>query len=351
MKKSIRIGDRVVGRGHPAMLVAEIGINHNGDLDLAKKTIEAAARAGAVSVKFQSYRTEDFIPDRSLTYAYTSQGRRVEESQYDMFKRCELSADDVRELRRHCDAVGIVFHSTPFSVEGIAQLVELGVPVLKNASCYLTNLEMIAAMGATGLPAALSTGMATLSEIDDAVRTFRATGNDGLVLLHCTSEYPAPPEHLHLPKIRALAEAFDCVTGFSDHSEGYTAAVAAVALGACWIEKHFTLDHGLPGPDHWFSSNESEFAELVRAVRAAESALTDAPIGPTDTERVNREEYQLSCQSRAPLNAGHVLSQEDIAFRRPGRGLPPKMAGILVGRTLAHDIAAGHVLQLEDLAS
>ena len=347
--KPVQIAGRSVGPGAPVFIVAEIGINHNGDTDLAKRTIDAAVRAGATSVKFQSYRTEDFIPDRTLTYEYVSAGRTVVESQYEMFKRCELTQQHVAELKQYCDRAGTVFHSTPTNERGVADLVALGVPVLKNGSDYLTHLELIRSMGASGLPTVLSTGMATLEEVDDAVRAFRETGNEALILLHCTSRYPTPSDDIHLPRMRRLSQRFGALVGFSDHTEGYLAAVAATALGACWIEKHFTLDKTLPGPDHPFSSDEAEFAQLVQAVRATETAMIDSDLDFSVQERENRENFRLSCQTREPLAAGHVLRREDIVFQRPGTGLPPKLVGELLGRGVVRDLPAHHVLRREDL--
>lgn len=345
----IRIADRWVGRGAPCLLVAEIGINHNGDLDLARRTIDAAAAAGADSVKFQNYRTEDFLSDRSLTWRYVSRGQEVVEPQFDMFKRCELDLERLRLLRDHCLARGVFFHSTPTSEDGLRDLVELGAPVLKNGSDYLGHLPLVKAMGATGLPTVLSTGMATPDEVDEAVAAFRATGNEQLILLHCTSSYPTPPAETHLRKMPALGRQFRCLVGFSDHTEGIEAAVAAVALGACWIEKHFTLDRNLPGPDHRFSADAEEFAALATAVRRVEAALGAAELGPAEVEREARLAHRLSCVAARSLPAGHELVATDIAFRRPGRGLRPALAATLVGRRLRTDVEAGHVLGETDL--
>ncbi|MCB9850403.1 MAG: N-acetylneuraminate synthase family protein, partial [Phycisphaerales bacterium] len=214
----VRIGEQYVGPGYPAQLVAEIGINHNGDMALAREMIAAAAGAGATAVKFQNYRTEDFVRDHSLAHTYRSQGRDVTESQYHMFKRCELDVAQLAGLCEHCRARGVMFHSTPTSESGIRDLRELGVPVLKNGSDYLTHLPLIRAMGESGLPTVLSTGMASLAEIDDAVAAFRATGNAQIILLHCTSSYPTAPADTNLRRIPALARAFGCPTGFSDHT-------------------------------------------------------------------------------------------------------------------------------------
>jgi len=347
---TVKIGGRQVGADAPCFVVAELGINHNGDLDLARRAIEAAAESGADAVKLQNYRTEDFVPDRSLTYEYESGGRRVVESQYDMFKRCELSPAALRELKQCADKHGVVLFSTPTSAETLADLIALEVAVLKNGSDFLGHLPLIRAMGATGLPTILSTGMATLAEIDDAVRAFHATGNDRLILLHCTSAYPTPPADVHLRKIPTLAAAFGCLVGFSDHTEGMTAALGAVALGACCLEKHFTLDRSLPGPDHQMSSDPAELRALVDGVRALERSLGVSQIGPTPSEAKGRAAYRLSCVAARALPAGHALAEADVAFRRPGHGVAPAQVSLLVGRRLARATPAFHVFAPEDFA-
>lgn len=257
--KVVRIGKRLVGEGQPCFLAAEVGINHNGDMDLAHRCIDAAAEAGADAVKFQNYHTEDFLSDRSLTYEYVSQGKTVVEPQYDMFKRCELAPASLRELCEHCDQRSVIFFSTPMSEKGIDELVDVGSPLLKNGSDCLVHLPLIRAMARTGLPTVISTGMATLEDMKDAVEAFRQAGGRDLILLHCTSSYPTPPADVHLRKIAALSAAFDCVAGLSDHTDGTVAAIGAVALGACMIEKHFTLGKNLPGPDHRFSADPGNF--------------------------------------------------------------------------------------------
>lgn len=344
----IHIGKRSVGQGHPCLLVAEIGINHNGDLDLAHRLIDVATEAGADAAKFQSYRTEDFVPDRSITYEYISQGQRVVEKQYDMFKRCELSSTALVELQEHCERRGLVFFSTPTSEEGVKDLVHMGVPLLKNGSDYLPHLPLIRAMARTHLPTVISTGMGTLAEIDDAVNAFRDAGGKDLILLVCTSSYPAPPEDTHLRRIPALGTVTGCPVGLSDHTNGIIAAVGAVALGSCIIEKHFTLDKNLPGPDHRFSADPAEFRALVQSVRTLEKSLGEPTIGPTESERLGRRNFRLSCVAARDLPIGHCLDESDIAFRRPGDGLPPKAVEWLLGRRLARGITAGHVFLPED---
>lgn len=345
----VKIGDRVIGAGRPAFLVAEIGINHNGDMALAREMIDAAAESGADSVKFQNYHTEDFLANRDLTHRYVSQGKTVVESQWDMFKRCELSRDDLAGLKAHCDLRGVHFHSTPTSARGIRELIEIGVDLIKNGSDYLTDLELVREMARQGVPVVLSTGMAYPAEIDDAVRVMREEKNDRLILLHCVSRYPTPPSDVHLRKIPALAATFGCVVGFSDHTDGTAAAVGAVTLGAAWIEKHFTLDRGLPGPDHAFSSDPEEFARLVRQVRELEAALGESRLGPTSDEAASRVGFRLSCTTATALPEGHRLTRADVKYQRPGDGIPPAQVGLLIGRKLRRAVPAGRVIQVDDL--
>jgi N,N'-diacetyllegionaminate synthase len=348
--KPIEVGkNRKIGMDQPCFLVAEIGINHNGDMDLAHREIDAAAASGADAVKFQNYHAENFVSDRSLTYEYISQGETVIETQYDMFKRYELRPEALRELREHCEERGVVFFSTPMDEEGVAELVREDVALLKNGSDCLGHLPLIRCMARTGLPTVISTGMATREDIDDAVQAFRDAGGRDLILLHCTSAYPTPAADVNLRKIPALAEAYNCLVGFSDHTDGIVAAVGAVTLGACFIEKHFTLDKNLPGPDHRFSADPGEFRALVDAVRFVECGLGAPELEPARGEQVARREYRLSCVAARDLSAGEKLTTLDIAFRRPGYGLPPKMASQLVGRATSRPIKRGTPLGSEDV--
>jgi N-acetylneuraminate synthase/N,N'-diacetyllegionaminate synthase len=347
----IKVGNRLIGPGAPCFIAAEVGINHNGDMQLARRAIDAAADAGADGVKFQNFRTEDFISDRSLTYEYVSQGKTVVESQWDMFKRNELKPEDLEGLARYCERRGVVFFSTPSSRSGIDDLVRVGAPLLKNGSDYLVNLPLIRAMAQSGLPVVLSTGMATLGEIEDAVNTFRGSGGRDLVLLHCTSAYPTPDADTNLRKIPTLARAFDCPVGFSDHTWGTVAAGAAIALGACFVEKHFTIDRNLPGPDHRFSSDPAELRALVETVRRTERCLGTESVGPTPSEAEGRQQYRLSCVAADDFPSGKVLQMDDVAFRRPATGLPPKFVDRLIGRKLAIAVKRGHPLSDADFSA
>lgn len=348
--KVIRIGSRVLGENQPCVMVAEVGINHNGDMMLAHRCIDAAADSGADAVKFQNYRTEDFLSDRDLTYEYVSQGNTIIEPQFDIFKRCELGSEQLRELREHCERRGVIFFSTPTSESGIRELVSVGVPLLKNGSDYLVHLPMIRAMAQTGLPTVISTGMAEAADIEDAVNAFHGAGGRDLILLHCTSSYPTLAEDVHLRKIRTLSQRFDCPVGLSDHTKSTIAAIASVALGACMIEKHFTLNKNLPGPDHSFSADPGEFRILAESVRTAEKSLGRSELVPANSEMAARREYRLSCVSARDLSAGHSLTAADIAFRRPGTGFAPKEAYRLIARELVRDVPKGHVFAPEDLS-
>ena len=344
----VDIPGRRIGDGSPCFLVAEIGINHNGDLGLARRLCEEAAKAGADGVKFQNYRTEDFLSDRSLTYTYRSQGELVTESQWEMFKRCEAGPGWLVELKHHCDRLGIAFFSTPTSAEGVGELVDAGAPLIKNGSDYLTHVPLLEDMGRTGVPVIVSTGMADLEDVDQAVAAVRRGGRSALMLLHCTSAYPTPLEAVNLRRMLSLRQRYGVPVGFSDHTEGWEAAAQAVTLGASLIEKHFTLSHDLPGPDHWFSSTPEEFGELVRRVREAEQRMGSAIIAPAAQEQAARREYRLSTVAVDDLPAGSLLSPGMVAFRRPGGGILPRDLPEFLGRRLARAVPKGTPLTPAD---
>jgi N,N'-diacetyllegionaminate synthase len=346
---SVELGNRSIGPEDPCLIAVEVGLNHNGDLDLAHRMIDVAADAGVDAVKFQNFETEDFVSDRTVTYEYISQGQTVREAQYDMFKRYELPASAWSEVSEHCMERDVLFFATPTGERSLQQLVDLKVALLKNGSDYLVHLPLIRKMASTGIPTVMSTGMATGEEIDDAVQAFRDAGGQDLILLHCTSSYPTPAEDVHLRKIPELATRYGVPVGLSDHTWGTTAAVGAVALGACFLEKHFTLDKNLPGPDHRFSSDPDELAALVGAVRFLEKSLGSSQIGPTVSEAAGRRDFRLSCVAARGLVAGHVIEQDDVVFRRPGTGLPPKDVERLVGRMLRTPVEAGAVLSPDQL--
>ena len=336
-----------VGGDAPCFILAEVGINHNGDRKLAEDMIAAAAESGAHGVKFQNYYTEDFISDRKQTYTYISQGRETTESMFKMFKRYEIDREFVGHMKLICDRYGVVFASTPTSQRGIDDLVAAGAQMLKNGSDYLTNLDIIRRMAETRLPTVLSCGMSNLADVDESVQTFNESGNDNLILLHCTSTYPTPPADVHLRKMQSLYSVFGIPCGLSDHTEGIVAACLAASVGACMIEKHFTLDRGLPGPDHRFSCNPSELKALVDGVSAAQIIMGDSRLGPTADEVLSQREYRPSCVARSPLSAGHKLQLKDVAYKRPGTGVPPNEIKYLLNRRLKKNLPEGTILGFE----
>jgi N,N'-diacetyllegionaminate synthase len=330
-------------------IVAEIGVNHNGDMDLAKKAIIAARECGADAIKFQNYKVDDFIVDRELEYTYFSNNKKVVETQYEMFKRYELSDEQVVELKAFSDTNGIVFLSTPTSLHGINILKSLNVPLLKNGSDFLVNLELIADMAKSQIPTIISTGMATLSEIDEAVQTFEENGGKELIILHCTSAYPTPSDQVNLNKIDSLQSAFGYPVGFSDHTQGSVAAIGAVIKGACFIEKHFTLDKSLSGPDHHFSSDPAELKKLIQDIRTIEASLGSSKLAPTKIEQQGRKNYRLSCVAKNKLAINQLITREDIIFSRPASGLSPKYLPLLIGKHVKKEIQANKPILFEHI--
>lgn len=347
MNRYVEIGGRCLGAGNPALIVAEIGINHNGDLEMAKRLIAAAKACGADAVKFQSFHTDEFMSDRAQEYEYESAGKVVRESMYAMFKRYEFPYEAMRALVGYARSLGLIAFATPTDVQAMETLVGLGVPAIKVGSDDLVNLSLLRAFAAKGLPMIISTGMARIGEVEDAVEAIHGAGNENLVILHCISLYPTPPEEVHLRRIATLQQAFAVPIGFSDHSWGVTAAIGAIALGAVVIEKHFTLDRNLPGPDHRFSADPAELRALVEGVRAIERNLGSSVFRLSEAEAFMRRECHRSVVAAQPIAAGTVLAREHLTLKRPGSGLPPKTLETLIGRTVKTDIAADQLLAWE----
>lgn len=287
----IDIHGRKVGEGYPAYIVAEIGINHGGDTALAIQMINAAKRAGCDAVKFQNYKTDQFIGQRS---EYLTYGRHQEhkERQEAIFRRCELDKPKLKWLKNHCDRIGIHMHSTPMCIEGLQECVDLGFGVIKNGSDCLQDLELIRWMAMSGLPIVISTGMARRQEIAAALEVICHCGAENrVILLHCTSAYPCPDSDANIQRVKILGDDFSCMSGLSDHTEGITAAILSIAFGAVWIEKHFTIDKNMPGPDHWFSADEEEMTQLVTACHRAVVQYGNGGLGLTALEVENRKAW------------------------------------------------------------
>lgn len=334
-------------------IIAEVGINHNGDVRLAHDAIDQIAEAGADGVKFQNYRTEDFVLDPELTITYQSRGVEVTEPQFDLFKRCELTIDELGSLVKHANDTGLIFQSTPTSEQGVDDLYELGCYHFKNGSDYLGHLQLLkkmctVAQQTSGL-VVVSCGMATLQEIADAVDVFHMN-KDHLILLHCVSAYPALYEEMNLRAMETLHRTFGIRVGLSDHTGGNTVAITAVALGASWIEKHFTPDKELSGPDHWFSTDEDSLRDLVDDIRIVEQAMGHSSIRPRKSEKERRLRHRLSCVASIDIREGNRILRGDLQFARSQTGgLPPKDVMILVNRYAARPIKKGEAVKWEDV--
>lgn len=351
-------------------VIAEAGVNHNGDPDLARRLVEAAVAAGADAVKFQTFKASRVASSCAGKAAYQQRTTGADESQLAMLRRLELSESTHRDLMALCRARGIAFLSTPFDLESVDLLVGLGVDRLKLPSGEITNAPLLLKAARTGLPLLLSTGMCGLAEVEEALgvlaygmgdpgarpgrRAFRdayasSAGRAALArrvtLLHCTTEYPAPMAEANLRAMGTLARAFGLPVGFSDHTEGIVAAVAAVALGAVVVEKHFTLDRALPGPDHTASLEPDALAALVVAVRQAEAALGDGIKVATPSERANMAIARRSLVARRDLAAGETLDAAGLAVKRPGTGISPMDYYEYLGRRTIRAYRADELLE------
>ena len=345
----IDLYQRLKDHRHPPYIVAEIGINHNGSLEIAKETIDAAINAGADAVKFQNYRTQDFIQNPNLEYTTSTGNEEVTYNLKDMFEKLEIGEDFLYEIKTYCEAKNIDWHSTPTHESGVEHLKKLKVNVMKNGSDFLRNLDLLKSMASCNLPLVLSTGMATLNEISDAVEIVEQNGLKEIILLHCTSQYPTADCEVNLKRMKWLSKVFEYPVGFSDHTIGPTAALGAVACGARWLEKHFTLDNNLDGPDHSMSTNPADFAAYVREVRRLESMLAGNVRNLSLEESKARREHMLSCCYRASMTKGQTITASDIVYGRPGNGIPPREAKYIIGRKVKCDVAQGSIVSIMDL--
>jgi N,N'-diacetyllegionaminate synthase len=340
----------VTGQDHPCFIIAEAGVNHNGDLQLARQLVAAAAEAGADAVKFQTFNADRLVTSNAPQAAYQQKNTGVTESQFDMLKRLELSDEAHRELRALCAEQGIVFLSTPFDEQSADFLFELGIPAFKIPSGELTNTPFLAHVARKGLPVILSTGMANLTEIRAAVEVVRGQGNENLALLQCVSAYPSAPADTNLRAMQTLRDLFRVPVGYSDHTEGIEIALAAAALGACIIEKHFTTDRSLPGPDHKASLEPDELTAMIAGIRKVESALGDGEKCPAASETETAAVARKSLVAARVLKAGEIFDSSMAVARRPGTGLSPSMLASLQGRRLARDVATDEILLREDFS-
>jgi N-acetylneuraminate synthase len=340
----LTVGNRQIGDGHRCFVIAEAGVNHNGDLAMATEMVSVAAAAGADAVKFQTFVTEAIVTRTAPKAEYQRRVGGEAESQFEMLRRLEMSEEFHRRLIAECGRHGIMFLSTPYDWASVELLDRLDVCAFKIASTDTTNLPFLTDVAGTGRPMLLSTGMSSLAEVEEAVVAVRSTGHHRLALLQCTSQYPTPLDQVNLRAIAAMRERFGCPVGFSDHTTGIGAAPWAVAVGASIVEKHFTLSRSLPGPDHAMSLEPAELSALVRAIRDVEAALGDGVKRTMPCEQENKRTHQKSLVVCRPVKAGKVVTREDVTAKRPGTGLPPGSLPKVVGRRAARDLQPDDII-------
>jgi N,N'-diacetyllegionaminate synthase len=347
---NVIIGERVVGPGHPCFIIAEAGVNHNGSLEMARQLVDVAVQAGADAVKFQTFTAARVVAPGAPKAEYQMRNTGTTESQFEMISRLELSPDMHCDLKAYCEDQNILFMSSPFDEGSADLLADLDVAVFKIPSGEITNLPFLNHVAQKGKPMIVSTGMSTLAEVATAVDTIHRANNRNLILLHCVSNYPADPADVNLKAMATLAMAFQVPVGYSDHTNGVEVALAAVALGACIIEKHFTLDRNLPGPDHLASLEPAELESMVRGVRIVETSLGHGRKEPAASETDTAAVARKSLVTAQDIPAGQRLTEEYIVVKRPGTGLPPAMLSHVLGRTTRVAVSAGTLITLNMLA-
>ena len=346
----VDLGTAVVGDGQPPFIISEIGSNHNGDMDLCRRIIDAAVDAGADAVKFQSWTEETLVSEeeyqRNTTYA---DKKKHFGTLREMVREYQFTAEQHRVIQQYCAEQGIAFCSSVFSEKEADLLDELDVPFFKVASMDVNNLPLLEYVAGKHRPVILSTGMATLGEVEEAVRTIRGAGNHSLVLLHCVSLYPPDLDRLNLRNMDMLRSAFGCPVGFSDHTLGTSIPIAAISRGASVIEKHFTIDKDLPGWDHAISADPAELRTIVTEGKKVFRALGSTARTLSQAEIDKRNQFRRSAIAQTELASGDVLRAEHVDFKRPGSGIAPDEFKYAEGRTVTRAIKEGHVIHWSDL--
>ena len=329
------------------LLIAEAGVNHNGDLNLAFRLIEAAAQAGADVVKFQTFLAQALATGKADKAAYQKENTGADQSQLAMLKKLELTPEQHLQLINHCHACGIEFLSTAFDTVSFGLLASLNLRRWKIPSGEITNLPYLRKIGSLNQSVILSTGMANLGEIEAAIDVLEQAGTrrDQITVLHCTTEYPAPPDEVNLRAMQSIAQAFGVAVGYSDHTDGIAVSIAAVAMGATVIEKHLTLDRNMIGPDHQASLEPDQFADMVQGIRVIERALGDGIKWPTASERANLPIVRRSLVAARAIQAGEPFSAENITSKRPGTGISPMHWDALIGRNAKRAYAPDELIE------
>lgn len=330
-------------------IIAEAGVNHNGDINIAKKLVDMAAECGADAIKFQTFKAEESTGSFAEKANYQRENNPIKESQLEMIKKLELPFDNFREIKDYCSKKNIIFISTPDGKESLNYLVNLNVPLIKIGSTEVTNYEFLKQVGQTQKTIILSTGMSTLGEVEKAIEVIYSTGNKNVKLMHCTTDYPTEVEDVNIRAMLTMKEAFKVSVGLSDHTLGFEAAVSATALGAEFIEKHITIDRYMEGPDHKASMPPKEFKEYVRHIRNTEKLLGDGIKKPTCKELDIMKHVRRSIVAAFDLKKGTTLEKNMLEYKRPGNGIRPEMDKILIGREIKRNIKKDELIEWKDI--
>ncbi len=345
--RTVSVAGRLIGNGHPVFIIAEAGINHNGDIELAKELITSAKDCGADAIKFQSFQAEK-ICDSELTETKDVEAiTGGSKSSFEMYRNLELTDEDHLVLFDFASKQGIVCFTSVFDEERVSFLDELGTPAFKIASSDITHLPLIEKAAATGKPVLISTGMSTLDEVAAAVKYCRDAGNDDILLFHCSCLYPPPDDEVNLNAIITMRERFGLSVGYSDHTRGTAVAIAAVALGAAIIEKHVTLDRNMPGPDHHLSLDMDGFAKMVEEIRTVEKAIGSFRKQPSRGEEQGLIDGRRSIMAAKDIPAGTTITRDMLKILKPARGLAPGYMPLIVGRTVTKDIKRQQPITIE----
>ncbi len=326
-------------------IIAEAGVNHNGSFDLACKLVDAAKASGADCIKFQTFKSKNLVSHNAKKAEYQKE-TTGDGTQVDMLKKFELSYNEFLRLKDYCDRVGICFLSTPFDLDSIDFLNSVDMPFWKIPSGEITNYPYLVTLAKTGKPVVMSTGMCEMTEIEDAIKVLRENGTKEIKLLHCNTEYPTPFEDVNLRAMKAMQDRFGLEVGYSDHTKGIEVPVAAVALGATVIEKHFTLDRNMKGPDHKASLEPNELAFMVSCIRHIEKALGNGNKTPSPSEKKNIAVARKSIVAKKTISAGEVLTEENIAVKRPGTGISPMKWLSVIGTKAVKDFEEDELIEI-----
>ena len=326
------------------LIIAEAGVNHNGSVDLARKLIDVAKESGADCIKFQTFNSRNLVSHNAQKAEY-QRLTTGDSSQQDMLEKLELCYDEFLELKVYCDQVGICFLSTPFDFESINFLNSINMPFWKVPSGEVTNMPYLEAIGKTGKPVLMSTGMCELSEIETAINVLKQSGTSEIKLLHCNTEYPTPFEDVNLKAMQTMRDVFGVEVGYSDHTKGIEVPIAAVALGATVVEKHFTLDRKMKGPDHEASLEPDELSAMVSSIRHIEKALGTGEKTPSPSEKKNIAVARKSIVAKTKIKAGEILTEDNITVKRPGTGLSPMLWHEVLGTKAVHDFEEDELIE------